>query len=288
MVIVDGRLAAFDTTAFLQTAQPLLPHRLGGSPRARRRRLLRACGEGARDFFIVGHPKSGTTALYEMLRRHPQIFMPAGKEPWFFARELHERTPPRPEGTPATLEQYLALFAAARPGQRVGEASALYLWSRTAARGIAEVSPRRADRRDPARARLSCARCTCSSSRPTSRPRPTCARRSRSRQPGARGARCRATPTGRRRCSTPSTCATSSSCAATTSCSRREQMLVLIYDDFRADNEATVRRVLRFLEVDDGVPIEPVEANPRCARARSACTSWCTRSPSGAARSRWR
>ncbi len=47
-----------------------------------------------------------------------------------------------------------------------------------------------------------------------------------------------------------------------------EQVLVLIYDDFRADNEATVRRVLRFLEVDDTVPIEPVEANPT-VRARS-------------------
>ena len=27
------------------------------------------------DFFIAGHQKCGTTALYEMLRRHPQIFM---------------------------------------------------------------------------------------------------------------------------------------------------------------------------------------------------------------------
>ncbi len=41
-----------------------------------------------------------------------------------------------------------------------------------------------------------------------------------------------------------------------------EQVLVLIYDDFRADNEATVRRVLRFLEVDDGVALRAVEANP--------------------------
>ena len=41
-----------------------------------------------------------------------------------------------------------------------------------------------------------------------------------------------------------------------------EQVLVLIYDDFRGENEATVRRVLRFLEVDDAVPIELVEANP--------------------------
>ena len=30
-----------------------------------------------------------------------------------------------------------------------------------------------------------------------------------------------------------------------------EQMLVLIYDDFRQDNDATIRAVLRFLEVDE-------------------------------------
>ena len=41
-----------------------------------------------------------------------------------------------------------------------------------------------------------------------------------------------------------------------------EQLLVLIYDDFRAENEATVGRVLRFLEVDPTVPVEPSEANP--------------------------
>src|SRR5271156_1150686 len=41
-----------------------------------------------------------------------------------------------------------------------------------------------------------------------------------------------------------------------------EQVLVLIYDDFRSENEATVRAVLRFLEVDDTVPIEVTEANP--------------------------
>jgi hypothetical protein len=36
----------------------------------------------------------------------------------------------------------------------------------------------------------------------------------------------------------------------------------LIYDDFRRDNEATVRRVLRFLGVRDAAPIHVLEANP--------------------------
>jgi hypothetical protein len=46
-------------------------------------------------------------------------------------------------------------------------------------------------------------------------------------------------------------------------------MLVLIYDDFRDDNEATVRRVLRFLEVDDAVPLDIVETNVTRRTVRS-------------------
>jgi hypothetical protein len=49
----------------------------------------------------------------------------------------------------------------------------------------------------------------------------------------------------------------------------RERVLVLIYEDFRADNEATVRRVLSFLGVEEEMPIETVEANPS-VRVRSA------------------
>jgi hypothetical protein len=37
-----------------------------------------------------------------------------------------------------------------------------------------------------------------------------------------------------------------------------EQMLILIYDDFVNDNEATVRGVLRFLEADETIPVAPV------------------------------
>ena len=47
-----------------------------------------------------------------------------------------------------------------------------------------------------------------------------------------------------------------------------EQVLVLVYDDFRDDNEATLRRVLRFLDVEEDHPIETTEANPT-VRVRS-------------------
>jgi hypothetical protein len=41
-----------------------------------------------------------------------------------------------------------------------------------------------------------------------------------------------------------------------------EQLLVLIYDDFRRDNEGTVRQVLRFLDVDDTLPVQTIETQP--------------------------
>src|SRR4029077_16766779 len=92
------------------------------------------------DFFVVGHEKSGTTALYEMLRSHPHVFLPELKEPRFFSPEVRGASGAR-EDQPytATLEEYLALFAPAKPEQLVGEASPQYLRSPDAARRIAEL-----------------------------------------------------------------------------------------------------------------------------------------------------
>ncbi len=222
----------------------------------------------APNFFIVGQPKSGTTALYEMLRRHPQIFMPDGKEPWYFARELHERTPPRPEGTPATLDQYLALFAAAEGEQRVGEASALYLWSRTAAGGIAEVAPEAriiAILREPASLLRSLHLQFVETYVETEADLGKALSLEEARRQG------RQVP---RYSYWPRALMYSEHVRYVEQLRRyqerfgRERMLVLVYDDFRADNEATVREVLRFLDVDDGVPLEAIEANPT-VRARS-------------------
>lgn len=82
------------------------------------------------DFFIVGAFKCGTTALYQYLREHPQVFMPFHKEPLFFGEDLTRRY------GRMTRAEYLALFRDAVPGQRVGEASAWYLYSSSAAREI--------------------------------------------------------------------------------------------------------------------------------------------------------
>jgi hypothetical protein len=219
------------------------------------------------DFFIVGQPKSGTTALYEMLRRHPQITMPDSKEPWFFADELRVRTPPRPEGTPQTLAEYASLFDAP-PEQRVGEATALYLWSRTAARRIAEVQP---DARIIAilREPVSLLRSLHLQFIQTYVETESDLRKALALEQPRREGRCIPRYTY-----WPAALRYSEHVRYVEQLRRyedvfpREQMLVLIYDDFRGDNEGTVRRVLRFLGVDEDLPVDVLEANPT-VRARS-------------------
>lgn len=87
------------------------------------------------DFFIVGAFKCGTTALYDYLRQHPGVYMPFHKEPLFFGDDLTRRY------GRMSRDDYLALFRDARPGQAIGEASAWYLYSTSAAREIAAFSP---------------------------------------------------------------------------------------------------------------------------------------------------
>jgi hypothetical protein len=82
------------------------------------------------DFFIVGAFKAGTTALYEYLRAHPQIFMSVPKEPMFFGNDL------TPRYRRMTQDEYVALFRVARDDQHAGEASPWYLYSKTAAQEI--------------------------------------------------------------------------------------------------------------------------------------------------------
>jgi len=87
------------------------------------------------DFFVVGAFKSGSTALYEQLRRHPQLFMPFHKEPLYFGDDLTRRY------GRMSLDDYMRLFRGAKPGRRVGEASTWYLYSTSAAREIKEFAP---------------------------------------------------------------------------------------------------------------------------------------------------
>jgi hypothetical protein len=91
------------------------------------------------DFFLVGAPKCGTTALYAMLGAHPEIFVSPIKEPDFFAADIQAAI----LGGRATNDwaRYLELFNSAAPGQKLGEGSVSYLASRLAAAAIHEWCP---------------------------------------------------------------------------------------------------------------------------------------------------
>ena len=209
------------------------------------------------DFFVVGHHKSGTTALYQMLKRHPQIFMPDLKEPKFFASDLPARLePPTARKLPGTLEEYLALFADARPDQRAGEASPSYLRSHAAAGQIAQVQPNArivAILREPASfvrsMHLQLVQSHVESEKDLAKALAA--------EDVVRAGK------ELRRYSDHVTYA--EQVRRYHAAFPREQVLVLIYDDFRRDNEATVRKVMRFLDVDDTVEIEAIEANPTVA-----------------------
>ena len=199
------------------------------------------------DFFLVGHSKSGTTALYEMLRSHPQIFMPDLKEPVFFASELPRQA--HRYSAPATLEEYLALFAPAEPGQRLGEASASYLWSRTAAGRIAQAQPAArivAILREPASFLRSLHLQCVQSHYEDEKDLRTALALEESRRQG------RNIPP---RSLWPQVLLYSEHVRYVEQLRRYhdafspEQVLVLIYDDFRAANEETVRAVLRFRRI---------------------------------------
>ncbi|HLH13971.1 MAG TPA: sulfotransferase [Solirubrobacteraceae bacterium] len=222
------------------------------------------------EFFVVGHHKCGTTALYEMLKLHPQIFLPRIKEPKFFASDLQPRfQPPRGHKLPRTVEEYLALFADARPDQRTGEASPSYLFSHTAADAIADVQPDArivAILREPASFLRSLHLQLLRSHVEVERDLLEAISLAPARAQGRRIPR---------RSHVPQLLQYPDHVRYVEQLRRyharfpREQVHVIVYDDFRDDNETTVRAVLRFLEVSDEHPVQQINVKQTTRTIRS-------------------
>ena len=88
------------------------------------------------NFFLVGAPRSGTTAMYSLLKQHPDVYLAILKEPHFFGTDLTIQ--------PHTIREpdlYLGLFADAGDCKCVGEGSVWYLTSARAAEEIRAFSP---------------------------------------------------------------------------------------------------------------------------------------------------
>ncbi len=209
------------------------------------------------DFLIVGHPKSGTTALHQMLQRHPRVYMPM-KEPRFFSPELRSRwSRLGPRRAPESLDDYLRLFADAAPGQLAGEASPSYLRSLDAAARIAAVAP---DARivtifrEPASFLRSFHLQSVHNHVETAKSFQRAMELEPARRRGNRLPRFS---------QSPQTLLYSDHVRYTEQLTRfhslfpREQVLVLVYEDFRADNAATVERVFSFLGLEGIGEVEP-------------------------------
>jgi hypothetical protein len=97
------------------------------------------------DFFLLGAPKAGTTALHAALAQHPQLYLSPVKEPKFY---LCDGRPPRgfgqrgPGDAHSAREwiwrrnRYEALFDAAPAGALRGESTPFYLYDHAAQQRI--------------------------------------------------------------------------------------------------------------------------------------------------------
>jgi hypothetical protein len=199
--------------------------------------------------------------------------MPSLKEPHFLASDMrprpeHARSPHELE-YPDTMDEYLALFADAAPEQRVGEASAFYLWSRTAAASIAELAPSAriiATLREPASFLRSLHLMYLWWGVETE----TDLSKAISLESARRGGR--HVP---RQSHRPQLLNYSEHVQYVEQLRRydrhfpTEQKLVLIYEDFQRDNERTVGEVLRFLGADELFPLGVKNVNVTTSTVRS-------------------
>ena len=100
------------------------------------------------NFLIVGTAKSGTTSLHKYLEQHPQIFMSSHKEPFYFA--LKDVKPdfrgpgdqiPINDSAVTSLDQYLALFDECSGEVAIGESSTCYLYIQRSVNEIKKLIP---------------------------------------------------------------------------------------------------------------------------------------------------
>jgi len=78
-------------------------------------------GDPGLDFVVIGAAKAGTTALFNLIRTHPRLCLPEGKElPYFVA--------PRHAYYDSAEEFFADAFADRRPGQLCGTVTPQYLY----------------------------------------------------------------------------------------------------------------------------------------------------------------
>ncbi len=100
------------------------------------------------NFLIIGPHKTGTTSLHQYLRQHPEVFLPALKEPRYFSYESGGAAVPSSPFTwgeklhpVKTWEDYLRLFEPQTTEAAIGEVSPCYFNHPTAPQRVDQALP---------------------------------------------------------------------------------------------------------------------------------------------------
>jgi len=90
------------------------------------------------NFFVVGAPRSGSTTLYDYLKRAKGVYMSPIKEPRYFSSIDPSTMYPPPI---TDKKKYLALFKGVKDEKAIGEASPSYLRDEKAPYNIKKIVP---------------------------------------------------------------------------------------------------------------------------------------------------
>ena len=87
------------------------------------------------NFFIIGSPKCGTTAMSDYLTEHPEVYFSPVKEPNYYNAHFYNYS--------YSFEEYLKLFINVDLNRHkaIGEGSTLYLYSKQCISSIIKHNP---------------------------------------------------------------------------------------------------------------------------------------------------
>jgi hypothetical protein len=218
------------------------------------------------NLFIVGHPRTGTSSLHDYLDQHPDIFMSPIKEPNYFAKDFHAESDQFHQKALyfpfRTEDRYLNLFKHWGNEKIAGEASATNLYSKESAREIYQFNKHSKiimSFREPVDFLYSYHSTAIFSSGENIRDFQKALAHESERKKGDYLSK---------RVITPSWLYYSEFISYSEQLNRflnlfdREQVKVIIFDDFKTDTGKTYKEILEFLEVDPNFQPELSVVNP--------------------------
>lgn len=100
------------------------------------------------DFFIIGAPKTATSALNLFLSKHKDVFMSRPKDTGYFCKDFHKQSDLLHNSKNSfeyfpirTFEKYIECFKGSKKNQFLGESSTQYFHSKDAPKSLYEHNP---------------------------------------------------------------------------------------------------------------------------------------------------